>query len=94
MGMFETTGRGEAGTARSENALRKLDRMSKTLRHEQPDRVPTGDFFWGAFIRRWREELELPDDANPYLYYDFIVNLVREHGKYPLDLGEYDLDMS
>ena len=26
--------------------------------------------------------------------YDFIVNLVREHGKYPLDLAEYDLDMT
>ena len=26
--------------------------------------------------------------------YDFIVNLVREYGQYPLQLGEYDLDMS
>ena len=26
--------------------------------------------------------------------YDYIVNLVREHGVYPLDLGEYDLDMT
>ena len=23
--------------------------------------------------------------------YDFVVNLVREYGKYPLQLGEYDL---
>ncbi len=70
MGMFETTGRADAGTARSENALKKVDRMHKALRHEEPDRVPIGDFFWGAFIERWREELELPDDANPYFYYD------------------------
>ena len=26
--------------------------------------------------------------------YDFIVNLVREFGQYPLDLGEYDMDMT
>jgi uroporphyrinogen-III decarboxylase len=26
--------------------------------------------------------------------YDFIVNLVRESGRYPLDLGEYDIDMT
>lgn len=26
--------------------------------------------------------------------YDFIVNLVRQHGRYPLDLGEYDVDMT
>jgi len=44
--------------------------MNKALRHEEPDRVPMSDFFWGEFIRRWREELELPDDANPYDYYD------------------------
>ena len=26
--------------------------------------------------------------------YDYIVNLVRQYGVYPLELGEYDLDMS
>lgn len=26
--------------------------------------------------------------------YDFIVELVREYGQYPLDLGEYDIDMT
>ena len=44
--------------------------MNTALRHEEPDRVPISDFFWGGFIRRWREELELPDDANPYYHYD------------------------
>ena len=28
------------------------------------------DFFWGGFTRRWRSELGLPDDANPYYHYD------------------------
>lgn len=56
--------------ARSENALRKLDRMAKTLRHEEPDRVPISDFFWGGFIRRWRAELGLPPEADIYRHYD------------------------
>ena len=56
MGMFDTTGRDTAGEGRSENTLKKLERMNKALRHEEPDRVPISDFFWGGFIRRWREE--------------------------------------
>ena len=55
---------------RKENTLRKLDRLKKALRHQEPDRVPISDFFWGGFIRRWREELGLPADANPYYHYD------------------------
>jgi hypothetical protein len=45
--------------SRSENALRKLDRMAKALRHQEPDRVPISDFFWAGFLRRWRRELGL-----------------------------------
>jgi hypothetical protein len=69
MGMFETTGRTGDGV-RKAATLRKLERMRKTLRHEEPDRVPISDFFWGGFLRRWRKELGLPDDANPYYHYD------------------------
>ena len=57
MGMFDTTGRDRAAEARSENTVKKLERMKKAMRHEEPDRVPISDFFWGSFIRRWREEL-------------------------------------
>lgn len=70
MGMFETTGAGSAHEKRKDSTLRKLDRINKTLRHEEPDRVPISDFFWGSFIKRWRRELNLPADANPYFYYD------------------------
>jgi len=70
MGMFETTGRDANATGRKENTLRKLERMRRALRHEEPDRVPVSDFFWGGFTRRWRQELGLPPDANPYYYYD------------------------
>ena len=55
---------------RSENCLAKLDRMNKTLRHEEADRVPISDFFWGSFIDRWRRDLELPPDTDIYRYYD------------------------
>lgn len=50
--------------------MKKLERMNKTLRHEEPDRVPISDFFWGSFIERWIKDLGLPEDANPYYYYD------------------------
>jgi len=70
MSMFDTTGKATGTAVRKENTLRKLDRMNKALHHQEPDRVPISDFFWGGFIRRWREELGLPSDANPYYYYD------------------------
>ena len=69
MGMFETMGKGSQ-EARSANTLAKLERMNKALRHQEPDRVPISDFFWGSFIQRWREDLGLAPDANPYYYYD------------------------
>ncbi|MFC1529004.1 uroporphyrinogen decarboxylase family protein [Candidatus Latescibacterota bacterium] len=55
---------------RTANCLAKLDRMNKSLRHEEPDRVPVSDFFWGSFVERWKKDLELPDDTDIYRYYD------------------------
>jgi len=55
---------------RTANCLAKLERMNKALRHEEPDRVPISDFFWGSFLERWRKELGLPSDADIYKYYD------------------------
>jgi hypothetical protein len=59
-----------ATVTRTANCLAKVDRMNKTLRHEEADRVPVSDFFWGSFLERWRSELGLPADANIYEYYD------------------------
>ena len=56
--------------SRSENCLKKLDRVNKSLHHEEGDRVPVSEMFWLSFIDRWREELDLPSDADPYKYYD------------------------
>lgn len=55
---------------RTKNCLKKLERINKALRHVEPDRVPISDFFWGSFIKRWRQELNLPDETSPYDYYD------------------------
>jgi hypothetical protein len=57
-------------TERTATCLAKLDRMNKALRHEEPDRVPISDFFWGNFLKRWRAEKGLPEDADVYTYYD------------------------
>ncbi len=59
-----------ADQSREPETLDKLDRVNKALRHQEPDRVPISDFFWGSFIERWREELGLPADASPYYHYD------------------------
>jgi uroporphyrinogen decarboxylase len=55
---------------RSANCLLKLDRMNKTLRHQEADRVPISDFFWGSFLERWRKELGLAADTDINRYYD------------------------
>ncbi|MGD0225904.1 MAG: uroporphyrinogen decarboxylase family protein [Terriglobia bacterium] len=55
---------------RTDNCLAKLDRMKKALHHQEADRVPISDFFWGSFLKRWREELGLAWDADIYRYYD------------------------
>jgi len=57
-------------TQRTANCLGKLDRMQKALRHQEGDRVPISDFFWGSFLDRWRRELGLAPDADIYRYYD------------------------
>jgi len=70
MGMFDTTGKAAEASARKPNTIKKLERMDTALRHKEPDRVPVSDFFWGSFTKRWREELGLAADANPYYHYD------------------------
>ena len=55
---------------RTSNCLAKLERMNKALRHEKSRQGSISDFFWGSFVRRWRKELNLPDSAEPYSYYD------------------------
>jgi len=55
---------------RTASCIAKLNRMNKTLRHIEPDRVPVSDFFWGSFTERWKRDLDLPADTDIYRYYD------------------------
>ena len=55
---------------RTSSCLAKLNRMNKALRHQEADRVPISDFFWGSFLERWRRELGLPAGTDIYKYYD------------------------
>jgi hypothetical protein len=55
---------------RTANCQAKLDRVHKALRHQEPDRVPISDGFWGSFLQRWRTELGLAADTDIYDYYD------------------------
>lgn len=55
---------------RTVGARAKLERMARSLRHEEPDRVPVSDFFWRSFIERWRRDLGLPAGTDIYKYYD------------------------
>lgn len=55
---------------RTAKCLAKLDRMNKALHHQEPDRVPISDFFWGSFIERWKKDLNLPPETDIYRYYD------------------------
>lgn len=63
--------------ARTPNCLAKLDRMTKTLRHQEADRVPISDFFWASFVERWRKDLSLPagTDINKHYDLDWIVTV-------------------
>jgi hypothetical protein len=55
---------------RTDNGIAKLERMKMALRHQEGDRVPISDFFWGSFIQRWRNELGLAPDTDIYQYYN------------------------
>ena len=50
---------------------KKLERMYKTLTHQEPDRIPVSDFFWQGFIDSWRKKYNLSEDADINKYYDF-----------------------
>ena len=60
----------ETNFKRNEKARQKVDRLRKAANHEEPDRIPVGEFFWSSFTSRWRSELGLPADADPYYHYD------------------------
>ena len=55
-------------------AKAKIKRFTKAMYHQEPDKIPIFEVYWTAFVERWREELGLSSDADPYYYYDLDVN--------------------
>ena len=58
-------------------AQEKIDRVLKAIGHEEPDRVPIGEFFWTNFVRRCKEELDVGDDFDPYRYWDLDMIVIN-----------------
>jgi len=55
---------------------KKLERVRKTLKCSEPDRIPLHDFFWAEFIQRWQKEKKLPEETNIYYYYDMDLMVI------------------
>lgn len=51
----------------------KAVRVRTAMQHQEPDRIPFFEYYWTGFLRKWREELGLPADADPYYYYDIDI---------------------
>ena len=60
-----------------DDAKKKTERVLAALSHQEPDRVPIGEFFWTNFIRRCRAELDVGDDFDPYAYWDLDLTVVN-----------------
>jgi hypothetical protein len=52
------------------NGLEKSRRVHCAFYHKEPDRIPLHEFYWTEFLHRWRKELGLSADTDPYRYYD------------------------
>jgi uroporphyrinogen decarboxylase len=51
-------------------ADKKRERVIKALSHQEPDRVPIGEFFWSSFLNRWHERYSLSEETDPYRWFD------------------------
>ncbi len=55
----------------------KTARVLAALNHQEPDRVPIGEFFWTNFIRRCKKEMDAGDDFDPYRHWDLDVIVIN-----------------
>lgn len=46
----------------------KINRMRQALAHQEPDRVPVGEFFWTGFLKRCKAKWG--EDFDPYRHFD------------------------
>ena len=55
---------------------KKIERVKKTLKCIEPDRIPLHDFFWSDFLKRWRKAKNLSNNINIYYYYDMDLMVI------------------
>jgi len=51
-------------------AEEKIERVTKALSHEEPDRIPLGEFYWGGFLENLKKHLGITGDFDPYKHFD------------------------
>ena len=73
---------------RTGQCLTKLNRVNKTLRHEEPDRIPVSDFFFDGFLKKWREFYGIPQNGDINRYYDLDYTVSMPNND--LKIGKYN----
>ena len=61
------------------------ERVLKALNHQEPDRIPTTDFFWPEFVAKWQAEKGLPPETDIYRFYDLDLVVVTPNIEPHLD---------
>ena len=51
----------------------KISRLRAALKHEEPDRVPVGEFFWTGFLNQYRDRFGASFDPYRHFDLDYIV---------------------
>jgi len=54
-------------------AKEKTERVTKALNHEEPDRIPLGEFYWGSFLENLKRHLGVTGSFDPYEYFDLDI---------------------
>lgn len=52
------------------------ERVTATLSHQEPDRVPTWEWFWPQFEEKWRREKGFSPNIDIYRYYEIDVRFL------------------
>ncbi len=54
-------------------AKEKIERVTKALNHEEPDRIPASEFYWGSFLENLKKHLGITGSFDPYDYFDLDI---------------------
>ena len=65
------------------------ERVSKALRHQQPDRVPIHESFWEATTNAWHET-GLPKGVSPDDYFETEIRLISIDNSFGFPMEEVE----